>query len=203
MFITFEGIDGSGKSTQLELLAEALKAEGKPVVVTREPGGSELGQTLRQILLHHPGFISSRCELFLYLADRAQHVETLIRPALAENKIVLCDRFIDSTVAYQGLGRRLSVEEIQRMNAMATGGLQPDKTILLDAPVEVLLHRAKNRSEADRLEQETVDFYANVRQQYLTLAHAEPDRFLVLDATLPIEEIQKSLLLCLPIIGCR
>lgn len=194
MFITFEGIDGSGKSTQLEHLAKVLEEKGCSVVVTRDPGGTLLGQELRQILLHHPGFVSPRCELFLYLADRAQHVDEVIRPALAKGQIVLCDRYIDSTVAYQGGGRGLPVEEIHRMNAFATGNLKPDQTFLFDAPVDVLLHRAKKRSDADRLEQETVAFYERVRQQYLALAQAEPDRFVVIDATQSISQIQETLL---------
>ncbi len=198
MFITFEGIDGSGKSTQLEFLAKELHARGHSVIKTRDPGGTEIGQELRQILLHHPGFVSQRCELFLYLADRSQHVDEVILPALEAGKIVLCDRYIDSTVAYQGGGRGLPIDEIHRMNTLATNGLKPDKTILLDAPVEMLLDRAKSRSDADRLEQETIQFYQQVRMQYLALAQAEPNRFIVLDATQPISEIQKQLLQALP-----
>lgn len=199
MFITFEGIDGSGKSTQMNLLANVLTTHGHIVVVTRDPGGTEIGQELRQILLHHPGFVSQRCELFLYLADRSQHVDELIQPALEAGKIVLCDRYIDSTVAYQGGGRGLPTEEIHRMNALATNGLKPHKTFLFDAPVDVLLARAKSRSSADRLEQETRDFYEKVRIEYLNLAQDEPDRFVVLDATLSIDELHQQVLSALPL----
>jgi dTMP kinase len=199
MFITFEGIDGSGKSTQLEYLAKTLQTEGFSVITTRDPGGTRLGQELRRILLHHDGFVSPRCELFLYLADRAQHVEELLQPALAAGKVVLCDRYIDSTIAYQGGGRGLPMEEICRMNDLATHHLKPDKTFLLDAPVETLLNRAQKRSNADRLEQETVHFYERVRQQYLALAAKEPERFVVLDATQPIEHLQALINESLPI----
>lgn len=199
MFITFEGIDGSGKSTQMTLLAEALEKSGYLVVITRDPGGTPVGQELRQILLHHPGFVAPWCELFLYLADRAQHVAEVIQPALHAGKIVLCDRYLDSTLAYQGGGRGLPLMEIRQMNALATQGLLPDKTFLLDAPVPVLLHRAKNRSHADRLEQETLDFYENVRRQYLQLAQEEPQRFAILDATQPIDALQTQILAALPL----
>jgi dTMP kinase len=199
MFITFEGIDGSGKSTQMALLAQTLQEKGYSVLMTRDPGGTEIGQELRKILLHHPGFVSPICELFLYLADRAQHVAEKIRPAIAQGQIVLCDRYVDSTVAYQGGGRGLPIEEIQRMNALATENLLPDRTFLLDAPAEILLNRAKNRSSADRLEQETVHFYEKVREQYLALARDNPKRFVVLDATEPVEAIQQKLLAAFPL----
>ncbi len=192
MFITFEGIDGSGKSTQLSILAEQLIHGGFSVLTTRDPGGTDLGQQLRHILLHHSGFVSQRCELFLYLADRAQHVEELIQPALARGNIVLCDRFIDSTIAYQGGGRGLSIEEINHLNMQATQGLKPDLTFLFDAPAELLLQRAKNRSAADRFEQETLAFYERVRQTYLDLAHQEPRRIQILDASLPLVTLSKQ-----------
>ncbi len=194
MFITFEGIDGSGKSTQLAAVAERLTQQGYDVVITRDPGGTALGSQLRQILLHHPDFVSDRCELFLYLADRAQHVDERIRPALAQGQVVLCDRYIDSTVAYQGGGRGLPIEEIHRMNAFAIQGMVPELTFLLDAPVPLLLSRAKSRSDADRLEQETVTFYEAVRQQYLTLAQANPDRIVVVDASQPLADIAPQIL---------
>ncbi len=190
MFITFEGIDGSGKTTQWELLADHLRRQGVPCLQTRQPGGTELGQAFRQILLHHEGFLSDRCELFLYFADRAQHVTQAIRPALEAGEIVLCDRYTDSTMAYQGGGRGLSLDFIQTLNAFATQGLMPEKTFLFDGPVEALLHRAKTRSEQDRLEGETVDFYERIRQQYLALAHMEPSRFVVIDATQSVAAIQ-------------
>ncbi len=194
MFITFEGIDGSGKTTQLEQLAQILKQQGKNVLVTRDPGGTELGRELRCILLHHPGHIVPISELLLYVADRAQHVEEVIRPALAQGKIVLCDRFTDSTVAYQGGGRGLSIPEIQHLNALATDGLKPDFTFLFDAPVELLLRRTKNRGESDRLEQEDIEFYERVRNQYLAIAAAEPNRIKILDASTSITVLQQQLL---------
>lgn len=192
MFITFEGIDGSGKSTQLERLAEKLRAESRAVLVTRNPGDTEIGKQLREILLHHKGFFSPRCEMFLYLADRAQHVDEVIRPALDDGKIVLCDRYIDSTAAYQGGGRGLPLSDIEQMNHLATGGLVPDKTFLFDAPAEVLLGRAQKRSAFDRLEQETLDFYQRVRENYQILAATHPERFIVLDAQKSIEQLAKE-----------
>lgn len=192
MLVTFEGIDGSGKSTQLELLAKALSQQGFDVLQTREPGGASLGKSLREILLHHPGYVSPRCELFLYLADRAQHVDEIIRPALAKGQIVLSDRFMDSTVAYQGGGRELTVSDMQDLNRVATQNLSPQLTLFYDAPVETLLSRAQKRGEADRLEQETVVFYERVRAVYLQLAQAEPERFVILDALQSIDHLAEQ-----------
>lgn len=197
-FITFEGIDGSGKSTQLERLAEALRRQGQPVLVTRDPGGTDLGREIRQILLHHPGFVADRCELFLYLADRAQHVAEKIKPALDSGQIVLCDRYVDSTLAYQGGGRGLPIDEIKRLNDFVSGGLTPDKTFLLDAPVPELLARAKNRGSADRLERESVAFYERIRAGFLAQAQAEPNRIQVIDALQPADIIHQHILASLP-----
>jgi dTMP kinase len=192
MFITLEGIDGSGKSTQMQRLAARLQEAGETVVVTRDPGGTPLGQKLRHILLHHDGFIAPHTELFLYLADRAQHVAELIRPALDEGKVVLCDRYLDSTFAYQGGGRGFPLKEIASLNELATGGLMPDRTLLFDGPVDLLLGRANHRGQADRLEQETHDFYERVRRQYLALAQADPNRIKVLNATLPLDDLEQA-----------
>ncbi|MCA9840759.1 MAG: dTMP kinase [Cyanobacteria bacterium HKST-UBA03] len=206
MFISFEGIDGSGKSTQIGLLQAVLEAEGRSVVVTRDPGGTPLGRELRQILLHHKGEVAPGCELFLYLADRAQHVVTLIRPALAEGKVVLCDRFVDSTVAYQGGGRGMDGGMIDRLNQQATEGLVPDKTILLDGSVETLLGRARSRATAtatakatipdqtDRFETLDVAFYERVRAQYLNLAKESPARFIVVNAVQPPESVHQDII---------
>jgi dTMP kinase len=182
-FITFEGIDGSGKSTQLERCAEALTQAGYSVVVTRNPGGTELGQDIRKILLHHPGYVSPTCELMLYMADRAQHMDEVVFPALEAGRVVLCDRHFDSSMAYQGYGRDLSLEMIQELNDTATRGKLPDVTLLFDGPVEVLAARVSRRGEADRLEREALSFRQRVREGFLTLAKASPERIKVLDAT--------------------
>jgi len=192
MFITFEGLDGCGKTTQRDLLVARCIAESIPVLSTRDPGGTEVGQALRQILLYHKGFVSNRAELLLYLADRAQHVDEKIRPALDAGQVVLCDRYLDSTLAYQGGGRGFDFETIGEMNRFASGGLMPDLTLLFDGPADVLLARAGKRGEADRLEQLAVDFFNATRAAYLQLAQADPQRIKVLDATLPIETLQEQ-----------
>jgi dTMP kinase len=190
-FITFEGGDGTGKSTQIKLLESYLVAQGKTCIITREPGGTSLGQLLRQILLEAGSrSISSPTELFLYLADRAQHVHEVIVPAIAQGKIVLSDRHTDSTVAYQGYGRGIDLRLLLRLNEIASGGLTPDITFLLDCPVELGLSRALQRkSQAvgvtgkDRFEIENLEFHQKVRQGFLELARAEPARFYILDAS--------------------
>lgn len=201
MFITFEGIEGSGKSTAMRLLAEYLEKKGHAVLLTREPGGSGLGRRLRALLLDtRTGDIRSRAELFLFLADRAQHVGEVIRPALDEGQVVLCDRYVDSTLAYQGHGRGMDVDQLRAVNALATGGLQPHLTLLLDVPIEVGLARAgrRNREQGTviaegRFESESKEFHSRVRRGYLESAAEEPDRFAVIDAVSPPDEI---LLLC-------
>jgi dTMP kinase len=190
-FITFEGGDGTGKSTQIKLLESYLVAQGKTCIITREPGGTSLGQLLRQILLEAGSrSISSPTELFLYLADRAQHVHEVIVPAIAQGKIVLSDRHTDSTVAYQGYGRGIDLRLLLRLNEIASGGLTPDITFLLDCPVELGLSRALQRkSQAvgvtgkDRFEIENLEFHQKVRQGFLELARAEPARFYIIDAS--------------------
>jgi len=190
VFVTFEGVEGSGKSTQIGRLCTALEATGRPLLVTRQPGGCELGRTLRAILLSQKSTgLADRAELFLYLADRAQHVDEVIRPALAAGQVVVCDRYVDSTVAYQGFGRGLEVDLLTRLNAVAIDGLMPDLTVLLDLDPAVGLGRAVARNDAaglaeseGRFEAERLDFHTRVRQGYLALAAAHPDRFVVIDA---------------------
>ncbi|MFF1877331.1 dTMP kinase [Leifsonia sp. NPDC058230] len=190
LFITLEGGDGSGKSTQAALLEQWLTELGRTVVRTREPGGTDAGVEIREIVLHHRGDIAPRAEALLYAADRAHHVETLVRPALARGDVVLQDRYIDSSVAYQGAGRVLDPDEIRRLSLWATGGLLPDLTILLDLDETTARARLDtSRTRYDRLEAEKGEFHARVRAAYLELAAAEPARFLVVDASRPVEEI--------------
>ena len=192
MFVTFEGIEGSGKSTQAKLLYEWLLDSGRKVVLTREPGGTPAAEELREFVLKEreedfPPF----SELCLYLAARGFHVKNLIRPALLEGAIVICDRFSDSTLAYQGYGRGISVELIERMNREATEGLKPSITFLLDLPVEVALARIKEKRK-DRLEKEELPFHERVREGFLKIAEKEPERFVLIDATKPAKEIFKT-----------
>jgi dTMP kinase len=193
IFITFEGGDGSGKSTQIKLLAQTLQAMGKTVVLTQNPGGSPLGQQLRDILLHHQGPVDPMAELLLYMADRAQHVATVIQPALAQGHVVLCDRYTDSTVAYQGWGRQLDAPMINTLNQWATGGLVPKLTLLLDGDPAVLRQRVAHRGKPDRLEGEALVFHQAVRQGYLALASQAPQRIRVVPATDPIETVQATI----------
>lgn len=193
-FITFEGIDGSGKSTQLRLLAATLRADGHNVITTREPGGTELGRQLRAAFLETHEKVAPMAELLAFAADRAQHVEFLIKPALAENKIVISDRYADATFAYQGAGRGFPAEKVDQVIALATGGLKPDLTLFFDIPVEIAIERMSVRDEseaiANRMDAETAEFYTRVRDSYLTIAVTEPERFIVVDASGTIEEIQ-------------
>ncbi|MHC1712062.1 MAG: dTMP kinase [Solidesulfovibrio sp.] len=201
MFVTFEGIEGSGKSTQIKLLTKALEAVGKTVTVTREPGGSGLGKTLRSILLSMESRnLDSRAELFLYLADRAQHVAEVIRPAQDAGQIVLCDRFADSTVAYQGYGRGLDVALLTRLNETAVGGAWPQLTLLLDLDPEQGLRRALARNlkagtgvTEGRFEAEHLDFHTRVRDGYLALAALHPERFVTLDATEDVPVVARAI----------
>lgn len=178
VFITLEGGEGVGKTTQQALLVERLRQEGYACLCTREPGGTALGKTLRELLLHGDPF-SPLAELLLYAADRAEHVSKVIAPALAAGQVVVCDRFTDSTLAYQGYGRGLDLEKIRQLNHLATGGLQPHLTLWLDLPPEVGLARAKAR---DRLEQERLEFHRRVYQGFQALAAAEPQRIVRVDA---------------------
>lgn len=192
LFITFEGADGCGKTTQLMLLAKYLKQHNYEVIVTREPGAKGLGEKLRDILLNYDGEVSSKAELFLFLADRAQHMDVIIKPAVAAGKIVLCDRHTDSTVAYQGYGRGLDVERIKLLNDIATGGRKPDITFVFDIDVETSMQRVG--AEKDRMESEGQEFFNKVRNGYLAIAKQEPERVKVIDATKTIEDIRKDVL---------
>ncbi|MFW5731276.1 MAG: dTMP kinase [Desulfonatronovibrionaceae bacterium] len=197
MFITFEGIEGCGKSTQTALLAEHLKNKGAEVILTREPGGSRLGRKLRSILLSMENFdICSETELFLYLADRSQHVHTVINPGLEAGSTVISDRFADSMIVYQGYGRGLDIEMLSRFNNTAVKGLSPDLTILLDLPAEAGLQRALNRNiqhrqtrKEGRFEAEDLDFHSRIREGYLEWASQNKHRFFIVDALQGVEDI--------------
>ena len=190
VFITLEGGDGSGKTTQAELLGRWLQEAGRTVVRTREPGGTEVGVEVRVIVLHHRGEIAPRAEALLYAADRAHHVATLVRPALERGDVVIQDRYIDSSVAYQGAGRVLDPEAIRGLSEWATEGLRPDLTVLLDLDAAAARGRLDEaRTRYDRLEAEASEFHDRVRAAYLALAEAEPERFLVVDASRPVDEI--------------
>ncbi len=180
LFITFEGIDGCGKTTQLENVKKLLEENGIECVTTREPGALKLGSQIREILLHYDGVVADNCEMFLFLADRSQHVETFIKPMLEEGKVVLCDRHTDSTIAYQGYGRGGNVERLTELNKIATNGLVPDLTLLFDVSVEIGHERAGKN--LDRLELAGKEFFERTRQGYLTLAEQNPDRIKVINA---------------------
>lgn len=191
LFITFEGGDGSGKSTQSAILVDRLRADGHTIVESREPGGTDLGLELRQLVLHRRGEMAPRAEALIYAADRAHNIATKVRPALERGDIVVQDRYLDSSVAYQGAGRVLGADEVRELSLWATEGLLPDLTVLLDlAPGE---DRLAERTQYDRLEAAGEDFHARVRTAYLELAAAEPQRFLVLDARESIESIAASI----------
>ncbi|WP_374007891.1 dTMP kinase [Leifsonia sp. LS-T14] len=190
LFITLEGGDGVGKSTQAALLEQWLVGLGRTVVRTREPGGTDAGVEIREIVLHHRGDIAPRAEALLYAADRAHHIATVVRPALARGEVVVQDRYIDSSVAYQGAGRVLDAQQIRDLSLWAAEGLLPDLTILLDLDEDAARARLDTaRTRYDRLEAERSDFHARVRSAYLGLAEKEPDRFLVVDAARPVDEI--------------
>ena len=189
LFVCFEGGDGAGKSTQVRLLTEALERRGRRVVVTRQPGGTPLGQQIRDLVLHGD-HMDARAEALLFAADKAHHVETLIRPALAEGAVVITDRYVDSSITYQGAGRDLGADEIRDLQHWAVGGVLPDLTIVLDVAPEV--GRARRGDVHDRLESEADAFHAAVRQGYLDLAAADPGRYLVLDASDPVESLHAA-----------
>jgi dTMP kinase len=190
LFISFEGIDGVGKSTQIDLLEKHLGELGRKTLRTLEPGGTELGVEIRHLLLHRKGEVAPRAEALLYAADRAHHVATKVRPALEAGTDVLIDRYLDSSVAYQGAGRDLDATEVRNLSLFAVQGLLPDLTILLDLDAQAsLARRAKTGQEPDRLEREKVEFFEAVRQGYLALAAAEPERFFVVDANQTIEQM--------------
>ena len=187
MFITFEGGDGSGKSTQIQSVRDWFESRGHEVIVTREPGGTELGTEIRRLVQNGPEDVDARTEALLYAADRAYHVATVIAPALERGAVVLGDRYIDSSLAYQGAARSLGVDEIASLSAWATRGLYPSLTFLLDLPPEV---GARRRTDApDRMERESMDFHERVRHEYLRLADAEPDRIVVIDAVGTVDEV--------------
>lgn len=199
-FITLEGIEGAGKTTLIQSLLEYFSKKNLPVLLTREPGGSGLGKKLRAIVLNAEEKICPAAELFLFLADRAEHVEQVIKPALAEGKIVLCDRFVDSTVAYQGYGRGMDTQMLESLNMQATQGLKPDLTVLLDLDPETGLARAKRRNaeqnlevEEGRFEAETLDFHKKIREGFLSLSRKEK-RFLVVNAEESAEKVLQTVL---------
>ncbi len=195
LFITFEGPEGSGKSTQLALLADWLREQDYEVLRTREPGGTRIGETIRS-LLHDIRFteMRPRAEILLYSASRAQLVDEIIRPALAEGKVVLCDRYADSTYAYQGYGRGLPLEWLRRITDFATGGLRPDLTICLDlAPELGLARKVAGKTEMNRLDREQLDFHRRVRAGYLELAGMEPERWRIIAAEEPVEAVQAAI----------
>ena len=197
-FITFEGGEGCGKSTQIRLLAERLRAAGKDVLLTREPGGTALAEKIRSLVREESGDPpNSRAETLLFIASRAQVVENVIRPALDSGTWVLCDRFADSTFAYQGYGRGLDLDELKRINSFATGGLKPDRTILLNVSPEVSAGRMRAReaatnTEADRMEKAGDGFHARLRRGFLELAASEPERFAVIQADGSVEEVEEA-----------
>jgi dTMP kinase len=192
LFITFEGGDGSGKTTQITLLAQWLENQGHRVCVTREPGGTDLGLELREIILHSTGFISPRAEALLYAADRAHHVHTIVRPALERGEVVVQDRYLDSSVAYQGAGRVLDPGEVEGLSLWATENLLPDVTFLLDVPARVAKDRqGVSERKFDRLEAEALDFHERVRESYLTRASDDARRIIVIDGTASIDDIHQ------------
>jgi len=190
-FITFEGPEGSGKTTQMKLLGEVLKKHKVPHLQTREPGGSRLSTHLRRWILNRLDYaLGAETELFLFLADRAQHVQEVLRPALEKGLIVLCDRYTDSTIAYQGGGRGFDTRFLKESNRAATGGLAPDMTLLFDLPVEKGLQRAKSRGKIrDRMERENLAFHHRVRETFLRIAASEKDRVVIIDATEPKDKV--------------
>ncbi len=211
MFITLEGVEGCGKSTHLRLLSEWLTARGVIHTVTREPGGTAVGERIRSLLLNRLGEeIDPLCELLLYAADRRQHVARILAPRLAAGELILCDRFSDATLAYQGYGRGLDLATVRELCRLAAGGLTPDLTLLLDCEPERGLARARRRADGlaegvsreERFELEELDFHRRVRRGYLALAAAEPGRFRVIDSTPPVAEVQERILQALaPALG--
>jgi dTMP kinase len=194
LFVAFEGGEGAGKSTQAKLLASTLRDAGRAVTVTHEPGATEVGAKIRAVLLDGTEPVTARAEALLFAADRAQHIDAVIRPALAANQVVITDRFVDSSLAYQGAGRRLSMEAVRRLSRWATEGLRPDLTVMLDLPAEEGLTRAGNRGTSDRLERESLEFHERVRMSFRSLAESAPRRYLVVDATAPADQIAAQVL---------
>ncbi|MDH3975888.1 MAG: dTMP kinase [Deltaproteobacteria bacterium] len=200
LFITFEGTEGCGKSTQIALLSEYLEQNAAPYVMTKEPGGSAVCKKIRELLLHSENSdIRPKAELLLYAADRAQHVEEILSPALREGKTVLCDRYLDATVAYQGYGRGLDLDLVGELNGLSSGGLMPDLTFLIDCPVETGIGRALKRAESEgsreiRFENEHISFHEKVKKGYMAIAAACPERVVVVDGTLSVEKLHETIL---------
>lgn len=194
-FITFEGSEGCGKTTQIEALAKALEAQGKTVLITREPGGTLIGEKIRDLLQDpsHKDNISDMTELLLFSASRAELINCRIQPALARGEIVICDRFYDSTFVYQGLGRAIDINIVEQLNQITVGKLKPDLTILLDLDAKIGIERAKSRQSGalDRIENESLAFFEAVRNGYLVLAKKEPERFKTIDGLLSVDAIKK------------
>lgn len=197
-FITFEGIDGSGKSTQLRMLADVLRERGVDILVTREPGGTPLGRRLRAAFLETEETVAPMAELLSFAADRAQHVEFLIKPSIADGRVVISDRYADATFAYQGAGRGFTKEQVNSVIELATGGLKPDLTLFFDITVEEAIRRMAVRPEAhakrNRMDEETAEFYGRVRESYLGIASREPERFRVIEAGRSVEAIHADVL---------
>lgn len=192
LFITFEGADGCGKTTQIKLLNEYLENKGYKTLLTREPGAKGLGEKVREILLNYDGEVSPVCESFLFLADRAQNVDCIIKPAVKAGTIVLCDRHTDSTIAYQGYGRGVDMSELHRLNNIATSGMKPDLTFVFD--VDVQTSQSRVGSEKDRMESAGIEFFERVRKGFLEIAKQEPERVKVIDSTQSIEKIHKQVI---------
>ena len=188
LFISFEGGDGVGKTTQIRILADLLTAADVDHILTREPGGTELGVEIRRLLLHG-GHVAPRAEALLYAADRAHHIATRVRPALERGAVVLADRYLDSSVAYQGAARSLGPQEVRDLSLWATEGLLPDLTVLLDGDPDLAERRTTGRGAKDRLEQEGDAFRVVLREQFLALAQSEPERFVVVDADRPVDQV--------------
>ncbi len=194
LFISFEGIDGVGKSTQLDLLVQFLNEQGRTVCRTLEPGGTDLGREIRELLLHRKGEVAPRAEALLFAADRAHHVATVVRPALERGEVVVTDRYLDSSVAYQGSGRDLGFNQVRELSLFAVDGLLPHLTVLLDLDAaKAAARRSKTGSEPDRLERAKIEFFESARQAYLKMAADEPERFLVLDAEQSVETMQTKI----------
>jgi dTMP kinase len=193
-FITIEGVEGAGKTTQATRLADSLRRDALEIVLTREPGGTELGRRLRRMLLDQTSLgPTAETELLLYLADRAEHVRRLITPALARNAVVICDRYSDSTIAYQGFGRGIPVDTVRMLDALARGDVVPSLTFLLDLPPDEGIERLRATRAVDRIEQETLDFHRRVRDGFLRIARSEPSRVVVVDARQDVVTIARCI----------
>ena len=193
MLFTFEGIEGSGKTTQVEILYEYLASQGRSVIKTREPGGKLFGEALRKVLLQEDMHVFPLSELLVFMAMRSQHVEEVIMPALQDGKIVLCDRFVDATYAYQGYGRNIDLGIIETLNRLVTKGIRPNLTILLDVSAEVGLRRKAAHAAMDRFEKEALSFHKEIRDAYIKLSKEDPKRFFVVDGSLEPQIIQNTI----------